>query len=234
MNIYWGVAPVMETHTETTMYLNDGTHFTEGDPGDTGALYDKNDVTGYSQNTVTQPTGQYFSYLSTTPLPDNYGKTTVTPVDFEKQADLQFLKAAGVVLATVLTDTEEAAPEMLAEDVTTPIGELRAAGLKDAHHAIQDAAVRDLSGYDTELAPGVQLEGPSTAFGTPHYLATQAQRAAGGGTYAAERDVAANSLRAAGYSEPQIQQALGEADEYFQNIGVKPSTLTRIPGNRKP
>ena len=121
MSIYYGIAPVMETHTETTMYLNDGTHFTEGAPGDTGGLYNPNDVTGYSQNIVTQPTGQYFSYLSTTPLPDNYGKTTVTPVDLEKQADLQFLKAAGVVLATVLTDTEEAAPEMLAEDATTSV-----------------------------------------------------------------------------------------------------------------
>jgi len=116
--------------------------------------------------------------------------------------------------------------------ITTPIGELRAAGLKDAHHVIQDAAVRDLPGYDTQLAPGVQLPGPSTAAGTPHYFATQAQRMAGGGTYAAERAVAANSLRAAGYSEAQIQQALSEADAYFQSIGVTPSTVTRIPGNR--
>jgi hypothetical protein len=74
---------------------------------------------------------------------------------------------------------------LAAEGVTTPIGELRAAGLKDAHHVIQDAAVRDLPGYDTQLAPGVQLEGPSTAVGTPHYSATQAQRAAGGGAGAA-------------------------------------------------
>jgi hypothetical protein len=120
------------------------------------------------------------------------------------------------------------------ENVTTPIGELRAAGLKDAHHVIQDAAVRDLPGYDTQLAPGVQLEGPSTEVGTPHYSATQAQRAAGGGTYAAEREIAASSLRAAGYSEAQIQQALSETDNYFQGIGVNSSTTTRIPGNRKP
>ena len=123
---------------------------------------------------------------------------------------------------------------LAAEGVTTPIGELRAAGLQDAHHVIQDAAVRDLPGYDTQLAPGVQLEGPSTSVGTPHYLATQAQRAAGGGTYAAERDIAANSLRAAGYSEAQIQQALSEADNYFQSIGVNSTAPTRIPGNRRP
>ena len=89
-------------------------------------------------------------------------------------------------------------------------------------------------GYDTQLAPGVQLEGPSTAVGTPHYLATQAQRATGGGTYAAEREIAASSLRAAGYSEAQIQQALSEADNYFQSIGVSSTTPTRIPGNRRP
>ena len=122
--------------------------------------------------------------------------------------------------------------EAAAEEVTTPVGELRSAGLKDAHHVIQDAAVRDLPGYNTQLAPGVQLQGPSTAVGSPHYLATQVQRLAGGGTYAAERAIAAQSLRAGGYSEAQIQQALSEADAYFNSIGVKPSTITRIPGNR--
>lgn len=118
------------------------------------------------------------------------------------------------------------------ENVTTPVGELRAAGLKDAHHVIQDAAVRDLPGYNTQLAPGVQLQGPSTAIGSPHYLATQIQRMSGGGTYAAERAIAADSLRAAGYSEAYIEQALSESDTYFQSIGVTPSTPTRIPGNR--
>ena len=53
------------------------------------------------------------------------------------------------------------------EGATTPIGEVCSAGLKDAHHVIQDAAVRDLPGYDTNKAPGVQLEGPSTQIGTP-------------------------------------------------------------------
>jgi len=61
------------------------------------------------------------------------------------------------------------------EGATTPIGELRSAGLKDAHYVIQDAAIRDLPGYDTNKAPGVQLEGPSTQIGTPHYKATQAK-----------------------------------------------------------
>jgi hypothetical protein len=69
--------------------------------------------------------------------------------------------------------------------LTSTVGELRAAGLRDAHHVVQDAAVRNLPGYNTQLAPGVQLPGPSTAVGTPHYIATQVQRQAGGGTLAA-------------------------------------------------
>ena len=63
---------------------------------------------------------------------------------------------------------------------------LRAAGKKDSHHVIQDAAVRDLPGYNTNAAPGIQLAGPSNVSGTSHNIATNIQRQAGGGTYAAE------------------------------------------------
>ena len=114
----------------------------------------------------------------------------------------------------------------------TTVGDLRTAGLRDAHHVIQDAAVRDLPGYDTNLAPGRQLAGPSTAPGTPHYEATQVQRLPGGGTYGAERQIGLDALRAAGYSEEEALRAIQEADNYFGSIGVGPSTPTRIPGNR--
>jgi hypothetical protein len=60
--------------------------------------------------------------------------------------------------------------------VTRSIADIRALGLKDAHHVIQDAAVRDLPGYSTKLAPGVHLEGPSTLEGSAHFNATQVQR----------------------------------------------------------
>jgi len=116
--------------------------------------------------------------------------------------------------------------------ITQSVGNLRSAGVKDAHHIIQDAAVRDLPGYDTNAAPGVQLDGPSTAMGTPHYNATQAQRLVGGGTYGAERRIAYNALRAAGYSNSEVTQAIEEADRYFNSIGVNQNTPTRIPGNR--
>lgn len=116
--------------------------------------------------------------------------------------------------------------------LTSTVGELRSAGLKDAHHVIQDAAVRELPGYNTRFAPGVQLPGPSTARGTPHYVATQVQRQAGGGTYAAERRIGYKALRSSGISQSDARQIIQETDAYFQRLGVTPSTPTRIPGNR--
>ncbi|WP_444881620.1 SitA5 family polymorphic toxin [Hyalangium versicolor] len=111
-------------------------------------------------------------------------------------------------------------------------GELRNAGIKDAHHVIQDAAVRDLPGYDSRAAPAVELKGPATRVGTAHYEATQVQRQAGGGSYADERRIAYEALRRAGLSHEEAQTLISRADDYFKSIGVTPSTPTRIPGNR--
>jgi hypothetical protein len=111
-------------------------------------------------------------------------------------------------------------------------GELKNTGIKDAHHVIQDAAVRDLPGYDSRAAPAVELKGPATRVGTAHYEATQVQRQAGGGTYADERRIAYEALRRAGLSHEEAQTLIGRADDYFKSIGVTPSTPTRIPGNR--
>jgi len=116
--------------------------------------------------------------------------------------------------------------------LTSSVADLRAAGLKDAHHVIQDAAVRDLPGYSSRAAPGIQLAGPSTAQGSPHYIATQVQRQAGGGTYAAERRIGYKAIRQSGVSQPDARQIISETDNWFQGIGVTPSTPTRIPGNR--
>jgi len=109
-------------------------------------------------------------------------------------------------------------------------GWLRGQGLKDAHHIIQHAAVRNLPGYTRSGAPAIVLRGPSTRVGTPHYLATQAQnRAIGGGTYAAERRIAYRALRHAGVSRADARGAIHYADGYFRSIGVGPNTATRIP-----
>ncbi len=109
---------------------------------------------------------------------------------------------------------------------------LNAAQLKDSHHIIQDAAVRDLPNYNRKSAPAVQLEGPSTKIGTSHYYATQAQRQSGGGTYASERRIGYRALRAAGVSQETSKKLIRQADDYFKSIGVTPNTQTRIPGNR--
>ncbi len=115
---------------------------------------------------------------------------------------------------------------------TGTYGELRRAGVKDAHHIIQDAAVRDIPGYSQGDAPAVQLPGPSTRVGSPHYEATQVQRQAGGGTYAAERRIGYKALRRGGLSPADAKANINNADAYFQSLGVTPSTPTRIPGNR--
>ena len=114
----------------------------------------------------------------------------------------------------------------------TSYRELRNAGEADAHHTIQDAAVRDIPGYKTSEAPAVKLEGPSNRVGSPHYEATQVQRQPGGGTYAAERRIGYKAFRAAGFSPSQARSAIEIADIYFVSLGVTTSTPTRIPGNR--
>ena len=122
------------------------------------------------------------------------------------------------------------------DTITDAIGSyrsLRRAGLQDAHHVVQDAAVRNLPGYSRNAAPAVQLPGPSTRVGSPHYNATQAQRRTGGGTYGAERRVSYRALREAGMSPQQARAAVERSDEYFRSIGVTRSTTTRIPGNRR-
>jgi RHS repeat-associated protein len=111
--------------------------------------------------------------------------------------------------------------------------QLRAQGAKDAHHIIQDKAAKDLPGYKRGDAPTVQLDGPPSQIGSPHYKATAVQREAGGGTYAAERRIGYKALRAAGLSPEQSRQAVEFADRYFGSIGVTPSTPTRVPGNRQ-
>ena len=125
-----------------------------------------------------------------------------------------------------------AASGVAAEGISPTVGELRAAGQADAHHIIQDAAVRDVPGYKTNSAPGIQLEGGGA--GTPHQLATNVQRTAGiGGTYGSERQVACMALAAAGCSPAEISGVLARADAYFMDeFGLTFDSPLRIPGNR--
>jgi hypothetical protein len=110
--------------------------------------------------------------------------------------------------------------------------ELNDAGLKDSHHIVQDAAVRNLPGYDRDKAPAVQLPGPSTTVGTPHYSATRVQDQAGGGTLGAEFQIAYKALRSAGVSVENSRALVQTAANYFSALGYNASTVTRVPGNR--
>jgi RHS repeat-associated protein len=127
----------------------------------------------------------------------------------------------------------QATPGAILGAIIGAYGVLRTGGIKDGHHIIQDAAVRDLPGYSPANAPAVQLPGPSTRVGSPHYNATQAQRQRGGGTYAAERRIGYKALRAAGFSPLDARALIEWADTYFISIGAGPTTPTRIPGNRR-
>ncbi|WP_166839023.1 RHS repeat-associated core domain-containing protein [Rheinheimera pleomorphica] len=111
--------------------------------------------------------------------------------------------------------------------------QLNNAGATDSHHVIQDAAAKSLPGYNRMDAPAVQLKGPSTAKGSEHYIATQVQRQRGGGTYAAERRIGYKALRRAGLPQSEARSHILRADEYFEGIGVTPSTSMRSVGNRK-
>ena len=117
---------------------------------------------------------------------------------------------------------------------TGTYGDLVSSGQKDAHHIIQDAAVRDISGYNRMDAPAIQLDGPSNVVGTEHYYATITQRKNGGGTYGAERGIAYMSLRKAGLSVDDAKAAVRGADDYFMGqLGLTLDSPTRIPGNRR-
>ena len=66
-----------------------------------------------------------------------------------------------------------------------------------------------------------------------HYKVTLVQRAAGGGAYAAEREIAERWLRAAGLGDQDVTSAIERADKYFKDVlKVTDSMSTRIPGNR--
>lgn len=66
-----------------------------------------------------------------------------------------------------------------------------------------------------------------------HYEVTLVQRAAGGGAYTAEREIAERWLRAVGLGDQDVTSAIERADKYVKDVlNVTDSTSTRISGNR--
>lgn len=97
--------------------------------------------------------------------------------------------------------------------------------LCQAHHIIQNAAVREVDGYSYSTAPAIIL----TREG--HAEATRIQNGpAERGTYGRERDVADAALRAAGMA-PRVGASLSAADRYFRDrLGLRLDSPTRVPG----
>jgi hypothetical protein len=144
----------------------------------------------------------------------------------------------GVVVGAAVHEGEkvvehEAERKTVEDRLMSSYSKLRSLGVKDGHHIIQDASVRDIPRYNRNEAPAIRLDGPSTKLGTEHNIATKIQREPGGGSYSAERRIAYKALRKAKIERGTARRAIEKADSYFSKIGVKPETPTRIPGNRK-
>jgi hypothetical protein len=103
----------------------------------------------------------------------------------------------------------------------------------EAHHIIQDAAVKNLPGYNKMDAPTIHLEGPAYDKATPHGKATQTQKkTVGGGTYAAERRIGYRALRNAGVNRNEAKAAIKIADNYFEGLGFDKLIKTDYPKMR--
>jgi hypothetical protein len=140
--------------------------------------------------------------------------------------------AGGKALADAATLTSAAFASSYEAVKVSTIASLKSEGLTEAHHIIQNAAVKNIPGYSETAAPGIQLPGPSYDASTPHGAATAVQKQAGGGTYGAERRIAYKALRIAGLRSKDARAVVEFADKYFHGLGVTTSTQTRIPGNR--
>ena len=150
----------------------------------------------------------------------------------DDQLGIQYEFATQMRLPDVSTGAGEVGSTVTRQ--TGTYKELLDAGANDSHHIIQDAAMRDIPGYNRMKAPAVQLDGPAREIGTPHYNATQAQRSTiGGGTYGAERRIGYRSLREAGLSVDEAKATIRGADRYFMDeLGLGLDSPTRMPGNR--
>lgn len=98
---------------------------------------------------------------------------------------------------------------------------------RQAHHIVQDAAVRDLPGYNAARAPAVSLTV------TEHQRATMAQRAASvaglRGTLGNEYGVGFAGLIAAGMSPKRARDEVERSKGYFESLGIGPEAETRTP-----
>jgi RHS repeat-associated protein len=100
--LYFGTAPVMQEYTATTRYFQNGSSIVTGLPGQPDQYFDQSQVTGYTYDRVTMPTGWDFSYVSEHPLPANYGQTSrraITHADVAIAEGDQYIKAVATMAA---------------------------------------------------------------------------------------------------------------------------------------
>jgi hypothetical protein len=114
-------------------------------------MYDSSSVYDSSKSIVTEPTGEYGYYFSSAPLPADYGQYSSTPyttADPDQQARIQFLADLGIVATTVMTGTEDAAPEFLAPETTVPqtIGDFMSGVNPDTMIHLTPSSAADFAG----------------------------------------------------------------------------------------
>jgi len=102
---------------------------------------------------------------------------------------------------------------------------------QQAHHIVQDAAVRNLPGYRTTRAPALSL---SVAQHQRATLTQQSTPAHMRGTLRQEYAVAERALVAAGISPSRAKEAVAASKRgYFEGqLGLGPETATRTPGTK--
>ena len=91
-----------------------------------------------------------------------------------------------------------------------------------SHHGIQDAwaVEKGISGYARDDCPAILLR--DSKLGTPHQIVTARQAARAGDrvsrTYALERDLLIQDMKAAGVPEGTANNLLGQSDSYFGKL----------------
>ncbi len=109
------------------------------------------------------------------------------------------------------------------------------AGVKDAHHLLQDAAMRDVDGYAHGDAPAIQANGPSTLKDSEHYNLTYAQsHVEQAGTYGIEKQIGMDAVtNEFNLSDSNVSILSSFIDDYFvDKLHLNENSTTRVPGNR--
>jgi hypothetical protein len=114
-------------------------------------------------------------------------------------------------------------------------GQLSDAAVTDAHHLLQDAAMRNIDGYSRRNAPAIQADGPSTLIGSEHYNLTYEQsHATQTGTYSIEKQIGLDSTTEKlnlNHSDRAILETF--VDGYFVGeLDLNNDSPTGTPGNR--